>query len=76
MSYILHCNTLLITTRSGTDYENSTGSVMFQFADTAVNFTVAIGNDTEPEIDETFFVLITNVYLIIETPISMCVFNV
>ena len=51
---------------SDTDFRNSTGVVLFMEGIRTVTFGVQILDDLEPEIDETVFVELVDVWLIIE----------
>ena len=52
---------------STSDYNATTGTVEFAMGVRQMTFTVSIVDDLDPEEDETVFVVLTEVYLIIET---------
>ena len=56
------------TNRASTeDFNSTSGTIVLTMGVKQKNFTVAIVDDLEPEEDETVFVVLTEVYLIIET---------
>ena len=52
---------------SATDFNSTTGMVVLMMGEQQNTFNVSIRDDLEPEEDETVFVVLTEVYLNIET---------
>ncbi len=46
------------------DFLNASGSVIFDDGQMSVTFDISIRQDTEPEVDEVVFVMLTGAYLI------------